>query len=163
LRSSVSRFTKAETPSPGSGRAERKSSLPSVTTTRTSGETTTVFSRARGPAAPVSSAASRSAAPPRPRRTLRRGRTRRRWRVRGEIDLTLDGPGRGEERLLAEPRRHDLKAERQAVRREPRGDRDRRKSRERGRDGEDVGEIHLERIVHLLSEAKRRRGNRGTD
>jgi hypothetical protein len=38
-------LTNASTPSFASGRAERKISLPSVTVTRTSGETMTVFSR----------------------------------------------------------------------------------------------------------------------
>src|SRR5262249_57601745 len=78
---------------------------------------------------------------------------------RGEIESLLDDVRGGEQRRLVEEPAQELASERQPRPREARGERQPGNAREVRGDGEDVGQVHLQRLADLLAELEGRRGD----
>src|SRR5882724_11725503 len=115
---------------------------------------TTVFENSGSSAAPPATASAQKA-----RTRLSRGR---RNRIR-EARLPLESRRGREDRLVPAPVREDLEAERQSRRVRAGGHGDGRQPREGSGRGEDVRQVHRDRIVHFFAEPERGRGNRRRD
>ena len=84
-------------------------------------------------------------------------------RLGGEARALLDRETGVEHALFVEGLADDLQAERQPFAVEPGRHRHGRKARKAGGHGEDVVEVHRQRVVELLAELERRRRRRGRD